>query len=164
MLALLLIGGGGAAAGYWYFVMRQPGATLPFGLKSLPFGLGSRNAATAPAPRSATPGGGRVPGPASQPAARIDTAFARVDRLSDTLSRALRNYHDRTALFAKRQIDCAALARGYVAIENLWIDYAAERKERMTSFDARRAARDQGLYASVDSVEGQFEQSHCPRP
>jgi hypothetical protein len=84
--------------------------------------------------------------------------------LSDTLSSAVRNYHDRAALFANRQIDCAALARGLVAIENLWINYNAERSARMASFDARRAARDQGLYAAVDSVEGQFEKAKCPRP
>jgi proteasome lid subunit RPN8/RPN11 len=155
LLALLLIGGGGAAAGYWYYFVRQPGAPLPFGLDSLPFGLGRRK----PPPPTTPP-------PASRPAPapRADTTFVRFDRLSDTLSSAVRNYHDRAALFANRQIDCAALARGLVAIENLWINYNAERSARMASFDARRAARDQGLYAGVDSVEGQFEKSKCPRP
>ena len=156
LLALLLIGGGGAAAGYWYFVLRQPGAPLPFGLESLPFGLGRPK----PPPVVAPP----VNRPVPAPPPRADTAFVRFDRLSDTLSSAVRNYHDRAALFVRRQIDCAALARGYGAIENLWITYAAERKERIASFDTRRAARDQALYASVDSVEGQFEKSHCPRP
>jgi hypothetical protein len=80
------------------------------------------------------------------------------------LSRAVQNYHDRAALFANRQIDCGALARGLVAIEDLWITYNTERRERIASFDARRAARDQGLYAGVDSVESQFERSHCQRP
>ena len=167
LLALLLIGGGAAAAGYWYFFLRQPGAPLPFGLESLPFGLGSRKPA-----RPATPGtqpatrAPRGPGtqPAPSPASRFDTTFARFDRLSDTLSRAVQNYHDRAALFANRQIDCGALARGLVAIEDLWITYNAERRERIASFDARRAARDQGLYAGVDSVESQFERSHCQRP
>ncbi len=159
LLAVLLIVGGGAAAGYWYYVLG--GAPLPFGLKSLPFGLRPR-VGPGGGPSSVTP-----PPTATRPAPEsrvVDTTFARVDRLSDTLSTALRNYHDRTALFARQQIDCAALARGYVAIQNLWINYAAERKERIASFDARRAARDQGLYASVDSVEGQFEKSRCPRP
>jgi len=167
LLALLLIGGGAVAAGYWYFVLRRPGAPLPFGLESLPFGLGSRK----PAP-PATPGtqpatrAPRGPGtqPAPAPASRFDTTFARFDRLSDTLSRAVQNYHDRAALFANRRIDCGALARGLVAIEDLWINYNAERRERIASFDARRAARDQGLYAGVDSVESQFERSHCQRP
>jgi len=154
LLALLLIGGGGAAAGYWYFFLRQPGAPLPFGLDSLPFGLGRRT----PPPVARPP----VTRPAPVP--RADTTFARFDRLSDTLSSAVRNYHDRAALFARRQIDCAGLARGYAAIQNIWIDYNTERKVRIALFDPRRAARDQGLYASVDSVDGQFERSHCQRP
>ncbi len=156
LLAFLLIGGGGAAAGYWYFFLRQPGAALPFG-------LGSRQAAPATAPVTRT--SRRPTAPPSTPAApRIDTTFTRFDRLSDTLSAAVRNYHDRAALFANRQIDCAALARGLVTIENLWITYNTERTARIASFDARRAARDQGLYAGVDSVESQFERSRCPRP
>jgi proteasome lid subunit RPN8/RPN11 len=165
LLALLLTGGGGAAAGYWYFFLRQPGAPLPFGLQSLPFGLGARKPATVATPpvRPATRAP-RVPAPQPPPPSRLDTTFLRFDRLSDTLSRAVQNYHDRAALFANRQIDCGALARGLVAIEDLWITYNTERRERIASFDARRAARDQGLYAGVDSVESQFERSHCQRP
>ena len=121
---------------------------------SLPFGLGRRT----PLPVAPPP----VTRPAPVP--RADTTFARFDRLSDTLSSAVRNYHDRAALFKRRQIDCAGLARGYAAIQNIWIDYNTERKVRIALFDPRRAARDQGLYASVDSVDGQFEQSHCQRP
>ncbi len=162
LLALVLIGGGGAAAGYWYVVMRQPGAPLPFGLDSLPFGLGRRTPAPVATPATRPPSPSRpAPRPAAPP---IDTTFVRFDRLSDTLSSAVRNYHDRAALFANRQIDCAALARGLVAIENLWITYNAERRDRIALFDARRAARDQGLYAGVDSVESQFERSRCSRP
>ena len=161
LLAFLLIGGGGAAAGYWYFVLRQPGAPLPFGLKSLPFGLGSRT----PPPAAAAPATQRPAAPRPQAvASRPDTAFARFDRLSDTLSSAVQRYHDRATLFANRQIDCAALASGLVVIENLWITYNAERRVRMASFDARRSARDQGLYAAVDSVESRFERARCQRP
>ena len=158
LLALLLIGGGGAAAGYWYSFLRQPGAPLPFGLQSLPFGLGRPKAPATPAPGAAPPATRPAPAP------RPDTTFVRFDRLSDTLTSAVRNYHDRAALFARRQIDCAGLARGFVAIDSLWINYLAERKARIASFDARRTARDQGLYASVDTVESQFEKSRCPRP
>jgi hypothetical protein len=157
LLALLLIVGGGAAAGYWYYFINQPGAPLPFGLESLPFGLRRGT----PPPKATPPPATR---PASAPRQLQDTTFVRFDRLSDTLSSAVRNYHDRAALFANRQIDCAGLARGLVAIENLWINYNAERRERMASFDARRAARDQGLYGAVDSVESQFEKSKCRRP
>jgi proteasome lid subunit RPN8/RPN11 len=159
LLALLLIGGGGAAAGYWYFVLRQPGAPLPFGLK-LPFGLGPQTPPAAAAPAAPRPAAPRPQAVAPRP----DTSFARFDRLSDTLSSAVQRYHDRATLFTNRQIDCAALASGLVVIENLWINYNAERRVRMASFDARRAARDQGLYAGVDSVESQFERTRCQRP
>ena len=161
LLALLLIGGGGVAAGYWYFVLRQPGAPLPFGLDSLPFGLSRRTPSPAAAPGT-TP---RAATPRPQPAApRSDTTFARFDRLSDTLTSAVQRFHDRATLFANRQIDCTALASGLIVIENLWIAYNAERRLRMASFDPRRAARDQGLYAGVDSVESQFERTRCRRP
>ena len=162
LLAFLLIGGGGVAAGYWYFVLRQPGAPLPFGLKSLPFGLGGPTAppSAPPAPAAPRPA---ARGPQAV-APRPDTTFVRFDRLSDTLTSAVQRYHDRATMFANRQIDCAALANGLVVIENLWITYNAERKVRMASFDAPRAARDQGLYAGVDSVESQFERTRCQRP
>jgi len=157
LFAMLLIVGGGAAAGYWYYFVNQPGAPLPFGLESLPFGLRRGTP-----PRAATPAPATRPAPA--PRQPQDTTFLRFDRLSDTLSSAVRNYHARAALFAKRQIDCAGLARGYVAVQNVWINYNAERRERIESFDPRRTTRDQGLYAGMDSVESQFEKSRCPRP
>jgi len=49
-------------------------------------------------------------------------------------------------------------------IEDLWITYNAERRRKIALFDARRAGRDRAVYASVDSVESQFEQSGCRRP
>ncbi|HEX9611557.1 MAG TPA: hypothetical protein VF978_06690 [Gemmatimonadales bacterium] len=160
LLALLLIGAGGAAGGYYYFFLR-PGATgLPFGITWRPPGWVAKPARpVAPPPARRAPARRPAPVPV-----RADTAFARFDRLSDTLSRAVRNYHERAALFARRRIDCATLATGLVAIEDLWIAYNAERRVRVSSFDPGRAARDQALYAGVDSVESQFERSRCRRP
>lgn len=159
LLALVLIVGGGAAGGYYYFFLR-PGATgLPFGITWRPPGWvpkPARPAAPAPVRRTR-------PRPPPTIPVRADTAFARFDRLSDTLARAVRHYHERAALFARRRIDCATLATGLVAIEDLWTAYNAERRLRVTSFDAGRAARDQALYAGVDSVESQFERSRCRR-
>jgi len=108
-------------------------------------------------PEVATPSG-------RAPAVRGDTTFARFDRLSDTLARGVRYYNDRAMLFANQQIDCAGLARGLVVVEDLWITYNAERRHKVALFDARRAARDQTVYAAVDSVESQFERSGCRRP
>jgi len=104
-----------------------------------------------------------VPVPVPQPVAP-PSPFARFDRLTDSLSRAVRNFQDRAALFASGRMDCNGLATGLVAVENLWATYNIERRARMASFDQRRATQDQAMYASVDSVESGFERSGCPRP
>jgi len=98
------------------------------------------------------------------PPAVAASPFARFDRLSDSLSHAVRNFHDRAALFENGRMDCGGLATGLVAMENLWMTYNAERRARMASFDQRRATQDQAMYAAVDSVESRYEHSGCPRP
>jgi len=105
-----------------------------------------------------------VPPPAAAIPQPPPSPFARFDRLSDSLSRAVRNYHDRAELFASSRIDCSGLANGLVSVESLWNTYNAERRARMANFDERRALQDQAMYASVDSVESRFEKSGCPRP
>ena len=84
--------------------------------------------------------------------------------MSDSLSRAVRNFQDRARLFASGQMDCGGLATGLVAVDNLWIIYNTERKARLAAFDPARVARDQSLWASVDSVSRRFDDSGCPRP
>jgi hypothetical protein len=98
-----------------------------------------------------------VPQPVASP-------FARFDRLSDSLARAIRNFQDRARLFAGGQVGCAGLATGLVAVENLWITYSTERRARVGSFDPPRVTKDQSLYAAVDSVSRRFDDSGCPRP
>jgi proteasome lid subunit RPN8/RPN11 len=158
-LALLLLLGGGAAGGYWYFVLRPGGPGLPAALQRLLHRGGSSSSSTVAPPVRKGGGGGGAGGGGGG-----DTTFARFDRLSDTLARGIRHYDGQAALFANQQIDCAALARGLVVIEDLWITYNAERRRKIALFDARRAARDQTVYAAVDSVESQFERSGCRRP
>jgi len=75
----------------------------------------------------------------------------------------VRNFGERAALYARGQLPCAGLARGLSDVENRWIAYNAARKTAGL-LDATHAARDQMLYAKVDSVERRFEQSGCPRP
>jgi hypothetical protein len=155
---LLLLAGVGAGA-YWYFALRNPGVPPPWaGLLERTKKLVSRvTTRTPPPPPPAT----RRPTPPPPPVA---SPFARYDRLSDSLSRAVRSFQDRAALFASGQMDCSGLAAGLVSMENLWITYNAERRARMSTFDLRRATQDQALYAAVDSVESRFERSGCPRP
>ena len=115
-----------------------------------------------PAPPPAPPPQPRpAPPPAPQP---VVSPFARFDRLSDSLTRAVRNFQDRARLFASGQVDCAGLATGLVSVENLWIRYSTERRARVAAFDQRRAVQDQALYSAVDSVSRRFDNSGCPRP
>ncbi|MEX2156973.1 MAG: hypothetical protein WD773_09050 [Gemmatimonadales bacterium] len=179
-LAVLLVLGGAGAGGYWYFMLRDPGAPPPWaGVVDRVKRLVSRSSASPPpppasrraAPRAAAPPATRpAPAPRAPQAAVIpprppvDTTFARFDRLSDSLSRAVRNFQDRAALFASGRLDCTTLASGLVAIENLWVTYNTERRARIAAFDQRRVSQDQALYAGVDSVESRFERSGCRRP
>ncbi len=175
---LLLLAGIGAGA-YWYVKIRNPAEPLPWaGLLDRAKKLVARSSTPPPAarrpPRRAESGNTQPPRP-TQPAPAATTPppppppqpvspFARFDRLSDSLSLAVRNFQDRASLFASGQMDCGGLSSGLVTIENLWITYNTERRARMTAFDARRASQDQALYAAVDSVESGFEQSGCRRP
>ena len=179
--AILLLLAGAGAGGYWYFALRTPRVPPPWaGLldraKQLvsrvtsrrpapPPPPGPRRRTTADAPPAAPPpaAAASAPVPVPQPVAP-PSPFARFDRLSDSLSRAVRNFQDRASLFKDGRMDCGGLATGLVSIENLWITYNSERRARMAAFDQRRASQDQAMYAAVDSVESRFEHSGCPRP
>ncbi|HZE93377.1 MAG TPA: hypothetical protein VEZ49_01625 [Gemmatimonadales bacterium] len=186
--AMLLLLAGVGAGGYWYFALRNPGVPPPWaGLLDKAKQLVSRVTKKSPSPSPAAgprrpprttasaPPAATSPVAAPPPAASpqplpppqpppIVSPFARFDRLSDSLTRAVRNFQDRTRLFASGQVDCAGLATGLVSVENLWITYSTERRARVASFDQRRSMQDQALYAAVDSVSRRFDNSGCPRP
>jgi len=186
-VAILLLLAGAGAGGYWYFALRNPGVPPPWvGLLDRAKQLVARVTTRKPAPPASrrrptttplavppAPQAVAVPPPAAAPVpvpvpvpqpVAPPSPFARFDRLTDSLSRAVRNFQDRAALFASGRMDCNGLATGLVAVENLWATYNIERRARMASFDQRRATQDQAMYASVDSVESGFERSGCPRP
>jgi len=105
------------------------------------------------APAAVAPG----PAPSAPPTP------TRLDAIGDSLIGMVRNCGERAALYARGQLPCAGLARGLSDVENRWIAYNAARRTAGL-LDATHAARDQMLYAKVDSVERRFEQSGCPRP
>jgi len=111
----------------------------------------------APSQRTASPPAPSPPAP-SPPAPR-----ARLDVAGDSLSQVVRAFAGQATQFARGQVPCAGLARGLAAVENHWITYNTARRNA-GALDAAHAARDQTLYAGVDSVERRFEQSGCPRP
>jgi proteasome lid subunit RPN8/RPN11 len=180
IVLLLLLGAVGAGV-YWYVKIRNPAAPLPWaGLVDRAKKLVSRvTAAPPPAPvarrPARTPQSVRTqptttaaPPPHPLPTAAAPPAppspFARFDRLSDSLSRAVREFQDRASSFGAGHPDCGGLSAGLANVEHLWLTYNTERRARMAAFDSRRASQDQALYAAVDSVESRFEQSGCARP
>jgi hypothetical protein len=116
-------------------------------------------APTAPAPSQRPPS---QPTP-SQPVPPPPAPRARLDVAGDSLTQVVRTFDERASQFARGQVPCAGLARGLTAVENRWIAYNTARRNAGV-LDAAHAARDQTLYAGVDSVERRFEQSGCPRP
>jgi len=176
---VLLVLAGVGAGGYWYFGLKNP-KLLPEWLakgKQLVSNLTKKSPSPPPAaPRRTTRTTGGAPPPAAPPPAPppvqvpppppqpVATPFTRYDRLSDSLSRAVRNFQDRARLFSNGQMDCGGLATGLVAVDNLWITYNTERRARLASFDPPRVARDQALWGAVDSVSRRFDDSGCPRP
>ena len=89
--------------------------------------------------------------------------LARLDVAGDSLTQVVRSFAERATQFARGQVPCAGLARGLAAVESRWLAYNGARRSAGV-LDAAHAARDQTLYAGVDSVERRFEQSGCPRP
>ena len=143
LVVLLLVLGGSAA---WYFFLRKPA------LESAP----TQQAVTAaPAESVATPVRDSLAAP--------DTTWRAFDRIADSVTRTVGVYGDRRRQFDGSRIDCTGLSRGLVAVEDAWTEYNIGKRQTPT-LDAPRVARDQTLYATVDSVERHFDRSGCPRP
>lgn len=130
----------------------------------------SKPAARPPVP-SVSPPAAVAPGPAQSaptpstqaPPPPPPSSLTRLDLIGDSLTSLVRSFGERAGLYARGQLPCAGLARGLADVENRWIAYNAARRNAGV-LDAAHAARDQTLYAGVDSVERRFEQSGCPRP
>ncbi len=115
--------------------------------------------ATAAAPTSPAPS----QRPPSQPVPSQPAPLAHLDVAGDSLTQVVRGFAERATQFARGQVPCPGLARGLTAVESRWLAYNRARRSAGV-LDAAHAARDQTLYAGVDSVERRFEQSGCPRP
>ena len=118
---------------------------------------------TQPATAATPPGPAPTQRTASPPAVPPPAPRARIDLAGDSLTQVVQMFAERAALFSRGQVPCAGLARGLAAVESRWIAYNTARRNTGV-LDAAHAARDQTLYAGVDSVERRFEQSGCPRP
>lgn len=146
---LLILAGWGLGFVQFGRVAQSPGAQDAAGA-----------AQNTPAAEPAAPAPSR---PAAPPPAQVNPALVMLDRLTDSVLGAVSVYANRRARFQGPD-DCNALAEALVAVEGHWITYNAQGKPRDLVLDDRRAARDQSLYARVDTVETHFDQTTCPRP
>jgi len=106
-------------------------------------------------------------GPAPTEVTAIDAhaaRIARLDRLSDTLGPALRNYGERVALYHDGLLGCDGLARGYAAVDSLWGTYRTMRRGLALPLDAGRQARDVRLADRVDAMRRDFVRAGCSAP
>ncbi len=150
LVVLLLVIGGAAA---WYFFLRKPA------LESAP----TQPAVTAAPAESVTTRDSLTAPTTDRESFRVDTAWLAFDRIADSVTRTVGVYGDRRRQFDGSRIDCTGLSRGLVSVEDAWTEYNVGKRQTPT-LDAPRAARDQTLYATVDSVERHFDRSGCPRP
>ncbi|PYO98261.1 MAG: hypothetical protein DMD60_04570 [Gemmatimonadetes bacterium] len=189
LLVLLVVGGGAGA--YWWFQPELPipeWSTITNKWSAITSAISGQVSAlkgklrrsprtTPPPPQPRTRAASRpateppaAPGPTrpapsqaapSQPAPPAPRA--RLDVVADSLTQVVRAFGERTTLFARGQLLCAGLARSLATVESRWLAYNGVRRSAGV-LDAAHAARDQALYAGVDSVERRFEQTGCPRP
>jgi hypothetical protein len=184
LVVVMLVGAGAAA--YWYFQPRlsvpvaalsgawsaiaRKGAALVSSIAALKSKLkkpaapkqaakpAAKPAARPPAQPTTTTPAQPPPPPAAAPA-----PYARLDRSGDSVALLVRSFAERRDQFSRGQLPCAGLAQALAAVENRWNAYNTARRGARI-LDAAHAARDQALYAGVDSVERRFEQSGCARP
>ena len=179
-LFVLLIAVGGAGA-YWWFQPELPipsWSTITGKWSAISSAIGARVSAltaklrpaphaqrpTRPATQPTTTPGPTRPAPApSQPGPSQPAPRARLDVVADSLAQVVRSFGERATLFARGQLPCAGLARSLATVESRWLGYNGARRSAGV-LDAAHAARDQALYAGVDSVERRFDQTGWPRP
>src|SRR5215831_633798 len=140
----LIAGGGFAGWKYWWLPNHPAQAATP--------------AAAAPAPASAAPPGpgARTPGPG----VTSDSPLVHLDRNADSVSALTDIYRARVEA---NQTDCPGLGLALAEMEDAWTRYNIG-KRKVSNLDQSRFTRDARLYASVDSVERDFDRSGCTRP
>jgi len=90
--------------------------------------------------------------------------LARLDRVTDTLAVALRNYGERAGLYGDGLLGCSGLARGYATVDTLWSLHRLLRQGLDGSLDSERQARDARMVTQVDDMRREFARTGCRAP
>jgi proteasome lid subunit RPN8/RPN11 len=158
----LIAGGGFAGWKYWWLpnhpaqdAAAAPAATAPASPATPDTAKrsGSSSLATGHQPPATA-----VPPPAT--AVASDSPLVALDRNADSVASLTDIYKARVQA---NQTGCPGLGLALVAVEDAWTRYNVG-KRKAGSLDGTRFLRDQQLYASVDTVERDFDRSGCTRP
>ena len=155
----LIAGGGYAGWKYWWLPNHPESSAAPSAVTA-PTAPGVRN----PGPGSTTQGSAvATPSPGARtpvPAVASDSPLVAFDRNADSVATLTDIYKARVEA---NQTGCPGLGLALVAVEDAWTRYNVG-KRKAASLDGTRFLRDQQLYASVDTVERDFDRSGCTRP
>jgi hypothetical protein len=147
----LLAGGGFAGWKYWWLPNHPAQAAV------------SAAAATQATPDTAKRSGTSSLATGHQPLATAvssDSPLVALDRNADSVTAGVRGY---SALVQSGRSGCDGLSQSLIAMEDAWKRYNIG-KGKVKNLDNDRFTRDALLYASVDTVERDFDRSGCTRP
>ena len=166
----LIAGGGFAGWKYWWVPNHPPQAAASVTTATPPASATrpvspatpdtAKNAGTSLATGHQPPA---TPAPATdnrQPTPPVDSPLEQLDRNADSVATLTDIYRARVEA---NQTDCAGLGLALAAMEDAWTRYNVG-KRKVANLDQNRFTRDARLYASVDSVERDFDRSGCTRP
>ncbi len=160
----------GLAAGAWWLLLGSQRLAVPVGVQPTAASSVSPAAAVDSSPDTVqvaqaqpTPDPAVATAPPAAPAVSgPGGALGLFDAVFDSLTSAIVAYQERALRFDEGDRDCTALSSSLITVDRLWIAYNARR--RGVTLDSLRRELDQGVYSNVESVDGHFRQSGCPRP
>ncbi len=156
-VVMALIAGGGFAGWKYWWLPNHPAqaaasAATPDTTK--------RSGTSTPARATNTPPTAAPITDSRQPTTQSDSPLVALDRNADSVAALTDIYKARVQA---NQTGCPGLGLALVAVEDAWTRYNVG-KRKAGSLDGTRYLRDQQLYASVDTVERDFDRSGCTRP
>jgi proteasome lid subunit RPN8/RPN11 len=153
----LIAGGGFAGWKYWWLPNHPAQAAAP----AAPAPDTTRRSGTStPAAATSTPATAAPTTDNRQPTTPLDSPLVALDRNADSVTALTDIYKARVEA---NQTACPGLGLALVAVEDAWTRYNVG-KRKAGSLDNTRYLRDQQLYATVDTVERDFDRSGCTRP
>ena len=153
----LIAGGGFAGWKYWWLPNHPAQAAAPAAATP---DTTRQSGTSTPAKVANTPPPDAPKTDNRPPTTPVDSPLVALDRSGDSVAALTDIYKARVQA---NQTGCPGLGLALVAVEDAWTQYNVG-KRKAGSLDGTRFLRDQQLYASVDTVERDFDRSGCTRP